>query len=67
MVAAVARDEGHFDSVNGPNRQRCRRVTVRGFDDDFPGVVEEFIEAGTPDYSDHESSLLELFDFESVT
>ena len=66
VVPAVTRDKRDLDPLNRPNCQRRRRVPVRRFDDDFPGIVKKLIEAGTPDDSDHESSLLEPLDFESL-
>jgi hypothetical protein len=66
VVATVARDKRDFDSVDRPYGQRCRRVAKGRIDGDFPGVLEEFVETGTPNDSDHQSSPFELLDLESL-
>jgi hypothetical protein len=64
VVVTVTGEEGHLDSVDRANSQGRRRMTVGCFDGHFPGLIEEFIESGPADDSDHESSPLELLDLE---
>jgi hypothetical protein len=66
VVAAVAWEKGDLLPSNGPNDQRRRRVAVWCSDVDFLGVLEELVETGPPDYSDHESPLSALLDLVSV-
>ena len=66
VVATVAGDKRDFNSVDRPYGQRCRRVAEGRIDGDFPGVLEEFVETGTPNDSDHQSSPFELLDLESL-
>jgi hypothetical protein len=66
VVVTMTWEKGDFLPSNGPNDQRRRRFAVWCCDRDFLGVLEELVETGPPDDSDHESPLSELLDLEPL-
>ena len=45
MLHPVPGNERHLSALDGPNRDRGGRLSVRGVDVDFPDVLEKRIEA----------------------
>ena len=52
VTVAVAREERDAPSLDGADRQRTRRLPVRGVDLDLLDLVEEAVEAGASEDAD---------------
>jgi len=59
VLAPVSRKEGHRDTSDSPDVERRRRVAVRGLDGHFLDVLEERVEAGSPEDPDADGAQAE--------
>ena len=58
MVRPVPGEERHLDTVDGADRDRSRGRSVGSIDLDLAGVVEELVEPGSAEYTNHDATTL---------